>query len=826
MSIKSTYLAFLLATYFPVANGRVVEFNTHLLDANDKKNVDLSAYSQEGYVAPGEYILDIVLNGQVIKDHQLVHFYLSNGQSNSYACLTQPLIDSMVLKSEVSNNLSFYPGTQCIYFNIPDSSVAYLPDSQTLSITVPQANLLYQDDEWSPPAQWDNGINSFIFDYNLLASRYMSDQGDESSNYSLYGTSGLNLGAWRLRSDYQYNTIRGSDENESLLTFPQTYLFRPIPSLQARLVMGQTYLNSDIFDTFRFTGVSLTSDERMLPPSLRGYAPQITGIAQTHAQVTVSQNGRILWQSQVPAGPFVVPGLSETIRGNLDVTVREDNGQVHTWQVNTASVPFLTRKGNVRFKSAIGKPLVYAGSSHTVEPLFSTGEMTWGAFNNTSLYGGFIVSDGSYHALAWGLGENMGMLGAASFDITQSVAQVRNRSQKTGYSYRFNYAKTFDKTGSTIAFAGYRFSEKSFMSMNQYIDYSNGYGSPLAEKHNYVFTFNQSIRSLGLNAMFSMSQRNYWNSHASENYSASLSKIFNLGPFQGATGSLSLGRNRTLLNELDNQIFLSLTLPWDTKRQVSYSVQHDSNGRLSQIATLYNRPSAGTSWSLGIGQQRGGDEGKKDSTLLSGNIQSITPYGEGNANLSMLSKQYKNVSLNWYGSFTATSYGAGFHKNMAGNEPRIVIDTGNVAGVPVDNEKGITNHFGIAVVPAAASYERTDIAVDITALPTDVSVSGNVISKVLTEGAVGYKKITARKGGQLIGTIRLADGSFPPLGIQVKGHNGKVLGIIGDQGFTYLSGVSEADRSDARVIWSHRQCALSLPETLDLTSGVLLLPCH
>lgn len=824
MSIKPSYLALLLAIYFPVVNARSVEFNTHLLEADDRKNVDLSAYSKEGYVAPGEYILDIILNGKTIKDQQVVNFNLDNTTNNSYACITQPIIDSLALKNEVKNSLSFYPGTQCVHLTIPESSVVYSPDNQTLSITVPQADLLYQDDEWSPPSQWDNGVNGFIFDYNLLASRYMPHQGDVSSNYSLYGTSGLNLGAWRLRSDYQYNATKGSGYNESSLTLPQTYLFRPVPSLQARLVMGQTYLSSDIFDTFRFTGVSLASDERMLPPSLRGYAPQITGIAQTHAQVTVSQNGRILWQSQVPAGPFVVPGLSETVRGNLDVTVREDNGQVRTWQVNTASVPFLARKGNVRFKTAIGKPLTYAGNSHTVEPLFSTGEMTWGAFNNTSLYGGFIASDGSYRSLALGVGENMGILGAASFDVTQSVAQLKNQPQQTGYSYRFNYAKTFDKTGSTIAFAGYRFSEKSFMSMNQYIDRSNGYGLSLAEKQSYVLTFNQTLSSLGLNVLFSMSHQNYWNNSANENYTASLNKSFNLGPFQGATASLSLGRNRTLLNEQDNQIYLSLTLPWGAQRQVSYSMQHDSNGRMNQTATLYNRPSDKTSWSLGVGQQR--DEGQHEGTLLNGNIQTMTPYGQGNANLSMLSQQYKNLGFSWYGSFTATRYGAAFHQNMAENDPRLMVDTGDIAGVPVDNNNGITNRYGIAVVPAGSSYERSDIAVDITALPSDISVSGNVISKVLTEGAIGYKKITATKGGQLIGTIRLADGSYPPLGTQVKSQNGKVLGIVGDRGFTYFSGVSKADRNDASVVWSQGQCKLQLPETSDLTSGVLLLPCH
>lgn len=283
MSIRPAYLALLLAIYFPVVNARSVEFNTHLLDADNKKNVDLSAYSQQGYIAPGEYILDIVLNGRTIKEQQIVNFYLNDDKSNSFACLTPSLIGLIAFKNEVKNNLSFYPGTQCVNLTASDSSVVYSPDNQTLSVTVPQAYLLYQDDEWSPPSQWEDGVNGFIFDYNLLGNRYMPHQGDVSSNYSLYGTSGLNVGAWRLRSDYQYTTTRGSGENESSLTFPQTYLFRPVPSLQARLVMGQTYLNSDIFDTFRFSGVSLTSDERMLPPSLRGYAPQITGIAQTHA---------------------------------------------------------------------------------------------------------------------------------------------------------------------------------------------------------------------------------------------------------------------------------------------------------------------------------------------------------------------------------------------------------------------------------------------------------------------------------------------------------------------------------------------------------------
>ncbi|MFO6484016.1 hypothetical protein ACLBR5_07335 [Escherichia coli] len=41
------------------------------------------------------------------------------------------------------------------------------------------------------------------------------------------------------------------------------------------------------------------------------------------------------------------------------------------------------------------------------------------------------------------------------------------------------------------------------------------------------------------------------------------------------------------------------------------------------------------------------------------------------------------------------------------------------------------------------------------------------ITTTLTEGAIGYANDT-RKGYQIMGVIRLADGSHPPLGISVN----------------------------------------------------------
>ncbi|XNM60391.1 fimbria/pilus outer membrane usher protein [Escherichia coli] len=69
------------------------------------------------------------------------------------------------------------------------------------------------------------------------------------------------------------------------------YAWRALPSLKAKLALGEDYLNSDIFDGFNYVGGSVSTDDQMLPPNLRGYAPDISGVAHTTAKVTVSQMG-------------------------------------------------------------------------------------------------------------------------------------------------------------------------------------------------------------------------------------------------------------------------------------------------------------------------------------------------------------------------------------------------------------------------------------------------------------------------------------------------------------------------------------------------------
>lgn len=280
------------------------------------------------------------------------------------------------------------------------------------------------------------------------------------------------MGPWRLRADWQsdYQHTRSNDDGDTDDSGTQKnwewsryYAWRALPSLKAKLSLGEDYLNSDIFDGFSYIGGSISTDDQMLPPNMRGYAPDISGVAHTTAKVTVTQMGRVIYETQVPAGPFRIQDIGDSVSGTLHVRIEEQNGQVQEYDVSTASMPFLTRPGQVRYKVTMGRPQNW---DHQVAgSFFSGGEASWGIANGWSLYGG-ALADENYQSAALGLGRDLALFGALAFDVTHSRVQLDDNSvygNKTldGNSYRVSYAKDFDELNSRVTFAGYRFSEKT-----------------------------------------------------------------------------------------------------------------------------------------------------------------------------------------------------------------------------------------------------------------------------------------------------------------------------------------------------------------------------
>ncbi|MGA4538307.1 fimbria/pilus outer membrane usher protein [Citrobacter braakii] len=803
-----------------------VDFNLDILDSEDKKNVDLSRFSRAGYIMPGKYILNVMVNDQNISASSMEVSILEKNiiqrdgeQTIPQACVTQEIINKIGLTPEVLSKVSYWNDGKCADFRyLPGVEIKPNISDGLLYINVPQAYMEYSDASWLPPSRWDDGIPGLLFDYNINGNVNKLHKGSQSQNVGYNGTVGANIGVWRIRSDYQgsINHTTGKHQaSESRFMWNRLYMYRAIPQLRSKLTLGENYTNSDIFSTWKYTGISLESDDRMLPPKLRGYAPEITGIAETNARIVISQQGRILYDSTVPAGPFTIQDLDSSVRGRLDVEIIEQNGQKKTFKVDTAYVPYLTRPGQIRYKLLSGRTRY---KEHRMEsPVFGAVEASWGINNRWSLYGGGIVMV-DYNAFALGLGRDMYEFGTLSADVTQSIARIPGHENRQGKSWRLSYSKRFDNANADITFAGYRFSDQNYMTMEQYVNarYRNDFTG--REKQLYTVTLNKDLSDWAASVSLQYSYQTYWDREKSNYYTLSVNRYFDA--FGLKNMALGLSATRSKYKERNNDsVFLRLTIPLQTGT-FSYSGSINDKHYTNTVGYSDTFNNGLSSYSMSVGVTSGEENKSQVNTYLTHNssLSNLT------ANFSAIENGYTSFGLGATGGITITGKGAAMHSGSYSGGTRLLVDTDGISGVPVDSGKVITNHWGIGVVADVGSYYRNSTSVDLNKLPDDVEATRSVVESVLTEGAIGYRKFDVLKGNRVFAVLRMGDNTYPPFGASVANAKGRELGMVADSGLAWLSGVMPGDQLTVR--WNGKtQCLANIPSKHEL-SQQLLLPCR
>ncbi|HFF9781396.1 outer membrane usher protein [Serratia marcescens] len=800
-----------------------IQFNTDVLDVNDRKNIDLSQFSRGGYIMPGQYGMAVHINKATLPE-QPVAFYAPDDDANgSRACLSPELVAQLGIRAEALKKLTWWREGACLdEASLPGMEVRGDLATSALYLSIPQAYLDYVSEDWDPPARWDEGIPGLLFDYNVnMQTQHQLQTGSRGYSASGNGVAGANLGAWRLRADWQGNLNHQTGSGQSTdkqLNWSRYYAYRAIPALRSKLTLGEDYLDSGLFDSFRFGGVSLRSDDNMLPPNLRGYAPEVSGVAKSNAKVTVSQQGRVLYETTVAAGPFRIQDLNDAVSGDLDVRVEEQDGSVQEFKMSTASIPYLTRPGSLRYKLAAGKP---SDMDHRYRgPMFGTGEFSWGVSNGWSLFGGGLLG-GDYNAAALGIGRDLMLLGALSFDVTQSRAKLPyNGETLSGGSYRLSYSKSFDELDSQVTFAGYRFSEQNFMSMSEYLD-ARQFGQRFGNsKEMYTITYNQQLRDIGLSAYLNVSHQTYWDRPANDRYSLTMSRYFDLGRFKNLSLSLSAYRNR--YNETnDDGMYLSLSVPWGNGATLSYNATVNRDDSTHRVG-YYDRIDDRSNYQISAGGSRSGAN-------LSGYYNRDGDLARMSANASYQQDRYSAIGGSLQGGMTLTAEGGALHRTGMAGGTRLLLDTEGVAGVPVRGYGSTmaTNRWGKAVVTDVNSYYRNKASIDLDKLDDNAEATTSVVQATLTEGAIGYRKFAVIAGEKAMAVIKLADGSEPPFGATVLNARKQETGIVNDGGSVYLSGINAGERMTVR--WNGtEQCEVHMPTPLpaEMLTANLLLPCR
>lgn len=798
-------------------------FNPAFLSRDGGEVADLSRFENSAGQLPGMYRVDLWVNDEFITTSPLRFDVAKADKSITpgperpkddgtglVPCLTLRWLKRIGINTAAVDELkNMKDDGQCVDFMriFPGASSYYDFSSQRLTLSFPQAALQNSIKGYIPPEEWDEGINAGLLDYTLTGSK-----GNDNSNYYLNLTSGLNLGAWRLRnngawvySDYSNGNSQRQWQNIS------TYVERTVIPFKSELVLGDSNSSGDIYDSLGFRGVRLYTSDPMYPDSQQGFAPTIRGIAAGRSQVTVRQNGYVIYQNTVQSGAFEITDLSATSSsGNLEVTVKSESGAVQTFVVPYSTVPLLQREGRLKYDVVAGR--YRSGLSGKDAPLFIQGTLAKGLTNGVTLYGGSQAAK-IYTSAVAGAGMNLGTWGAVSADITTAHSELADGSSHNGQSVRFLYAKSLNNYGTTFQLLGYRYSTRGFYTLDEaawsamngyqyaWKDDGNGQGrhqEPVSyhnlrnsKKGRLQMSVSQQVSDIG-SLNLTATRQDYWNSTGNDTwYQAGFSSGWN-----GINYSLSYSLSRSNgMPGTDRLVSLNVSIPFG--RWLGHGMaEHDRLNSMYATAQMSRDQNGVTQMQTGVSGTLLERNNLNYSVMQghssqSGGSGSLNASWQGEAGRASGGYSYSQNEHAWNwdlsGGVVAHANGVTFSQSLG--DTNVLIKAPGAKGVHVENETGVSTDWrGYAVMPYATVYRRNRVALDVKSLDMHTDLDDTVQDVVPTQGAIVRAEYRTHVGLRAMFSLT-HDGHPVPFGTVVTEKSVGATGIADDTGEVYMAGV-------------------------------------
>lgn len=792
-----------LSASIEAADTPAVKFNTAFIQGSDQP-ADLNEFIRGNSVVPGTYRVDVYVN-RTLSGRRDITFMQKAGSSQVEPCLSLEMLQAFGMDLERLQDKAVGGDPQGCFDlagQVQFAHVEYQPAALRLNISVPQAYMARSARGYVSPELWDQGETAGFINYSFNGTR-QSNQQLNNDQYYLGLRNGVNLGAWRLRNE---SSVVYGNHQPYRFRSNQSYAQRDLTAWRSQLTLGETYTDSNVFDSVRFKGASIASDDAMLPDSERVFAPVIRGIAETNALVEVRQNGFLLYSSNVSPGPFEITDIYPSgSNGDLEVTVVEADGRRRSFTQAYASLPIMLPAGALRYGVAAGQ--VDNFDTGQAAPDFVSGTLIYGLTERFTTYGGLQVAE-DYQAANLGMGVNTGV-GAVSVDLTQSTSDVHSE-KRVGESLRVRYANTLDLTNTTLAVAGYRYSTEQYRSLNDHVEETGlSAGQLLSGRAKDRLELNISQALSGQTGFLSLtaSEQHYWNTPGKTrqfflSYNAA---------WRSLSYSLSVERNQQSADngtsQSDNQIALTLSLPLGTSPGSSrawfngvrdggdYSTQAGLSGQFfDDRDTFYSVQAGHDSYSGGSG---------------GGNLDTTTSFGRFSAGYSQASA-YKAMSVGAAGSLVAHS--GGINAGQSLGETFALVEVPKVAGAKLSNFNNVqTSGNGYAVMPYAQPYRANWISLDTRTLGADIDLNNAITQIVPRRGAMPVVHFKASIGRRVQFELVRSDGSKLPMGASVEDADGKLLAVVDPTSRALV--LSDKDQGELSVRWSDQSCRapFSLP---------------
>ena len=680
--------------------------------------------------------------------------------------------------------------------NVPElitgSSVSFDTVKGTVNISIP--------DNWYesfglhgdvvPHQRWTYGIPAAGLNYYVNADVRKYD--DYTSKHAYLDFEGqFNLGQWRLIANGSFSYNEEDNDTDHEFDRGNLYLTRVFGESKTRLKLGEIYTQSFYMDSIPLQGIELYDDETMLASTERSYTPVVSGIAQTAARVTVRQFGRVVFERNVPAGPFSfedLPGL--TSGTDLEVTVTEQNGQTRTFTVPYVTTPLLLRAGRLHFNAAVGRWRDDDNESIDETPFVFTGGIGYGLPFDTSIFAGAQISE-NYQNVTAGTAVNLGSPGAASWQIDHTSYEIPDDDgENHGTRMRLQWTKRFDLTDSYISASWRRYISGRYLTLSETLSrhgsdswYYSNYDGALRDEVSLAVT--QPIWKLG-SLSLSGSLYRYDNDRTRQNLLASFTTNW-----KGATATFSLQHSRNKYDngydERETICFVNLSIPLSifggynfSRHSVNLSLQRDDDGTYRTTEGISGTFGENNRWGYTLSATQ--EEGDQS---YYGSISKDAEFGH-----FLLSVSHDDSSTVYTGSLDgsliATSNGIFPARRLSGSS--VLLNIPNAPDARPDQFEVSSRVGDRILVTGLDNYRINEIAIDPNTIPANVTMPIYIRRFVPADDAILEVSFETMKGYQFVPEMLFEDGSKLPFGTTVR--------IVGNE---LLSGMDTVLNERARA---------------------------
>lgn len=806
----STAIAIALCCFPPFSSGQenpgtVYQFNDGFI-VGSREKVDLSRFSTSA-ITEGTYSLDVYTNDEWKGRYDLRIARDKDGRLG--VCYTKAMLAQYGIAAEKLNpqlsEQEGYCGSLKSWRNEENVKDNLVQSSLRLNISVPQ---IYEDQRlknYVSPEFWDKGITALNLGWmaNAWNSHTSSVGGSDNSSAYLGVNAGLSWDGWLLKHIGNLNWQQ--QQGKAHWNSNQTYLQRPIPQLNSIVSGGQIFTNGEFFDTIGLRGVNLSTDDNMFPDGMRSYAPEIRGVAQSNALVTVRQGSNIIYQTTVPPGPFTLQDVYPSGYGSdLEVSVKEADGSVEVFSVPYASVAQLLRPGMTRYALSAGK---VDDSALRNKPMLYQATWQHGINNLLTGYTGVTGFD-DYQAFLVGTGMNTG-IGALSFDVTHSRLKS-DAHDDSGQSYRATFNRMFTDTQTSIVLAAYCYSTKGYYNLNDAlyaVDQEKNSRSNYTlwrQKNGMTFTVNQNLPDGWGGFYLSGRISDYWNRSGTEKqYQVSYNNSF--GRLSWSASAQRVYTPDSSGHRRDDRISLNFSYPlWfgdnRTANLTSNTSFNNSRFASSQIGINGSLDSENN---LNYGVSTTTATGGQHDVALNGSYR--TPWTTLNGSYSQ-GEGYRQSGIGASGTMIAHS--GGVVLSPESGSTMALIEAKDAAGAMLPGSPGTrVDSNGYAILPYLRPYRINAVEIDPKGSHDDVAFDRTVAQVVPWEGSVVKVAFGTKVQNNLTLQARQANHEPLPFAASIFSPDGKEIGVVGQGSMMFIS---DANAKRAIVKWSGGQCSVDL----------------